>query len=252
MQLLADIFLNTESWAFLLLLLWLWAVVRKKRRLKIAAIVLLVLWVLVVGVSPLPYIWAENLENKYPTLPTAEVPEKPCIVILGSGKSSDPDVSAFDQLYSTQLFRLVEGYRLYSHADEARVVLSGNEGSSRIPQAEVVAKAALLLGISATDTILLTKSFDTESEARYLRDRFPELSEIVLVTSALHMQRAVYWFETFGFHVIPAPTDHQVKVDPDSPSSFWGWNTQKISLTNKLLHEYAGYCEAKYLKNNNE
>ena len=57
-----------------------------------------------------------------------------------------------------------------------------------------------------------TKSLNTYENALHTRQILDKngISHIVLVTSAVHMPRALALFEKQGFSVIPAPTDYNV------------------------------------------
>jgi uncharacterized SAM-binding protein YcdF (DUF218 family) len=60
--------------------------------------------------------------------------------------------------------------------------------------------------------VLESASRDTETNAALSRDALAAqgVRRVILVTSALHMQRARRTFEKAGLAVIPAPTDFEV------------------------------------------
>ena len=108
-------------------------------------------------------------------------------------------------LYGVQLLK--EGYGdkiLFGGAYYE--VLTGEKRSV----AEDMAEVALTVGAPAEDIILQEKSLNTYEEA--VEDaailQAMGVSEIILVTSATHMKRAVGVFEAQGLNVIPAPTDY--------------------------------------------
>jgi uncharacterized SAM-binding protein YcdF (DUF218 family) len=114
-----------------------------------------------------------------------------------------------------------------------------NSLESSIPQAEMVAKASLLYKVSPSDTLQIPQPTRTKEEASFLYKRIG-LQKIILTTSAFHMPRAIKWFEKEGFHIIPAPTDYRIKIDPKGSQRSWAWNWDRIDFWNILLHEWAG------------
>jgi uncharacterized SAM-binding protein YcdF (DUF218 family) len=69
------------------------------------------------------------------------------------------------------------------------------------------------LGVPTEAMVLEGLSSNTRQNAQFTADiLFPQgINKIILVTSALHMRRAVASFEKQGFTVIPAATDHEVR-----------------------------------------
>jgi uncharacterized SAM-binding protein YcdF (DUF218 family) len=65
------------------------------------------------------------------------------------------------------------------------------------------------------------------------------VNRIVLVTSAWHMPRSVWCFESHGFEVIPAPVDYLTEQEAyDLRSYLPRWTT--LSDSGQALHEYLG------------
>ena len=70
----------------------------------------------------------------------------------------------------------------------------------------------LQLGVPEEAMILQEDSQNTAEDALFSAEilRELEIDEIILVTSALHMPRALALFEAQGLTVIPAPTDYTI------------------------------------------
>ena len=72
------------------------------------------------------------------------------------------------------------------------------------------------LGVPETAMLLEEQSVNTRQNAQFIaalmRER--DITQIVLVTSALHMRRSVLLFEAQGLKVIPAATDHEYRLYP--------------------------------------
>lgn len=170
------------------------------------------------------------------------------IMVLGAGKVSEPGLPPSTQLGGTVLARLVEGIRIYRKMPGARLISSASAGDSKITQAKTVADAAVDLGVSSLDTLQLPGGYNTESEAMAYADRFGTETPLILVTSAVHMERAVFWFEYYGVEVIPAPCDYRIKEDPDDPEIWWRPSFGRLDLFRIWIHEKLGMWYALWLK----
>ena len=63
---------------------------------------------------------------------------------------------------------------------------------------------------------------------------------LIVVTSAIHMPRAVKLFKRAGVKVIPAPTNFIIKHG--SVRNPWGWvpSSENISMWEQAMHVYVG------------
>jgi uncharacterized SAM-binding protein YcdF (DUF218 family) len=99
------------------------------------------------------------------------------------------------------------------------------------------------LGVPREKILLETESTDTKENALFSAQRLRELqpTRVVVVTSALHMPRAVRWFARAGLQVIPAP----VKLDPPPPEGVRGLIPSSPALfrSDRVLHELFGRLE---------
>lgn len=197
--------------------------------------------------SPLPNFLAASLEKQYQPFQKEQyrrLGADPHIVVLGAGFTNDTGLQPTQQLSKTGVGRLVEGYRIYRQKANATLVTSGPKSNGKNAMGKMVAEAALQLGVDPKDTIQLWKPFNTASEARFYAQRFPEKEQVILVTNALHMKRAMYWFKQNGKNPIPAPTNYEVKTDAFDRGGFIGISPNYMEKLEKALHEYAGLCYA--------
>lgn len=77
------------------------------------------------------------------------------------------------------------------------------------PEGEILAERAIRLGISEDVVRVTGRVGNTADEARAVKDLLAEVKdpEVVLVTSAFHMNRAVMLFRNVGIEVQPFPVD---------------------------------------------
>ncbi|WP_246828376.1 YdcF family protein [Ectothiorhodospira sp. PHS-1] len=136
------------------------------------------------------------------------------------------------------------GARLY-HADRAPwVIVSGGSVPWRERErveAHAMREFLVDLGVPASAVWLETDSATTRGNAVYtaqlLEDR--GLERVLLVTSALHMERALATFRAAGVEAWPAPTDFEVEPLP-ADLLRWLPDAQALADSTRGLKEYLG------------
>lgn len=187
---------------------------------------------------------AMPLECRYPPLRISDAAGARWIAVLGGGATPNPQYPALVQLNRETLSRLAEGIRLYRKIPGSKLLLSGGAVFNAVPEAEVMAGAARELGVQEKDMVLESASRDTEDHARIIRD-IVGADKVVLVTSALHMPRAVALFEKENMKPLPSPADIcPGKKETASPDDFFP-NAEALQKTASALHEYLGILWAK-------
>lgn len=236
---------------FLILLLTFAFLLKRKERVRNILLTVSALWLFLIYVSPLPLYLTESWERKYPAFNLHEHKElinfsgEIHILVLGAGFTNDPEISLTSKLGENIAMRLMEGIRIYNLMDTAKLISSGAALKSEISQAEAVADAAVSLGVSPQDTLYLPNTLNTESEAYSYTRRFnspirQSVNPVILVTSAVHMRRAVYWFNYYGIDVIPAPCNYLFKEDPLNPEFKWKPSWEKVKMLDKVMDEWLG------------
>ena len=198
---------------------------------------------LTTGSSPIPNLLATHLENQYS--PLIEIDSNAFqlpvhILVLGSGHVADPDLPATGQLTTTAMGRLSEGIRLHEQLPNSVLIVSGYASGSTIAQAEVLAEAAVLLGVDEHAVRKQTKPSTTEEEANIYKETFRSDHPLIIATSALHMPRAIRIFENRGLQPIAAPTYYLVKDDPQAAFSWRLLSHENFYKVQAALHEYIG------------
>jgi uncharacterized SAM-binding protein YcdF (DUF218 family) len=129
------------------------------------------------------------------------------VVVLSAGVSHYPvGVEDFAALNHLSLQRLFTGVALWRTLPDARLVLSGG-GYQRIPDAVVLAKLAEQMGVPAADIEIEDRSRNTWQNAQFVAALSPPVPQrIWLVTSALHMPRALGAFRAWGFEPCARPS----------------------------------------------
>ena len=171
------------------------------------------------------------------------------IVVLGGGTTPDPRIPPSAQLSRPSLARLVEGIRIHNHFPESKLVLSGGNAFGSLPAANVMADAAVALGVKKMKLVLDADSKDTEDQAKLL-SRIVGDDPFILVTSACHMPRSMMYFERHGMRPTPSPTDYYIKTDKKTsihPGVLFP-GLAGFEKAQRAIYEYLGIAWAKLLK----
>lgn len=190
------------------------------------------------------YTLIHGLESDYPAKPLTSIPEADVIVVLGGGLGLPHPPRTHTHLGSGA-DRLLYALQLYRAGKAPRILLTGG---NVFPQPGLRSEAYYarellgLWGVPGSAIVMETQSRNTiqnaEYSARILDDR--GWSNVLLVTSATHMHRAVLAFRHAGVAVLPAPTDF-LAVDANRPAVL-GWipSAGALSGTTHALHEHIG------------
>jgi len=158
---------------------------------------------------------------------------------LGSGHVSDARLPVTSQIGCSSLYRLVEGIRLSSNLPDTKLIISGGLGYDPVPNAEVVAGVAYILGRKPESLLIESRPRDTLEEAKFL-EPFLRGSPFVLVTSAAHMPRAMDIFSQGGMAPIAAPTDFVLKKHVNPPAGSFFPTTGNLNISKRIIYEWIG------------
>ncbi|PJR17254.1 YdcF family protein [Sinorhizobium meliloti] len=153
------------------------------------------------------------LEDRFPRSAT-EPTDLACIIVLGGAFENVVMASRGGMELNQAAERFVETLRLARAYPQARILVSGGDGSlSGIYEGDAHASQKFFgtFGIGSNRLIREGESRTTFENARYTRDLLAEngLERCALVTSAYHMPRSIGLFRANGMEVTPWPTDYR-------------------------------------------
>lgn len=191
-------------------------------RLGRALLTLLVALLLLLGLVPLDRWLAAGLEDRFAR--PDPLPERvDGILVLGG--AIDPVVStARDQVtVNSAATRLTALPALAARYPDARLVFSGGSGlvlRPELAEADQVVRFYREIGFAADRIELERQSRNTRENALYTKALVaPRPGETwLLVTSALHMPRAVGCFRAVGWPVLAYPVDYHTTGEGAAPS----------------------------------
>jgi uncharacterized SAM-binding protein YcdF (DUF218 family) len=193
------------------------------------------------------------LESHYPAVPefapasaTSSAPLPPgltsCryIIVLGGGHARSPGLSRINQLSTASLSRLAEAIRIFRHLpSDARFVVSGHDGEGNTSHAQILAEAAISLGVPPDRIDRFDNTRDTHDEALALRKLAGD-TPVAIVTSAWHMPRALNLCQTAGLNAIPCPADFMLKPEATADAGLLLFDLGALERSTKAIHEYLG------------
>lgn len=145
----------------------------------------------------------------------AVTPSAEAIVVLGGG-IRPPEVLGQAPDLNDAADRVWHAARLFHAAKAPWVVMSGGSDTTTAATSEALAmrQFAQDLGVPSAAILLEERSRNTRQNAQFTAEMLKAkgVNRILLVTSALHMRRAVSLFELQGLTVIPAATDHEART----------------------------------------
>jgi uncharacterized SAM-binding protein YcdF (DUF218 family) len=235
------------SLLFFLGLLAAFGIYRNKRKLSRVSFVLFFVLFFIASTAYVPRLLVGQIENRYPVFrPDSfkSVYPTTLIHVLGSGYNVDARLPPSAKLALSSLGRLTEGIRIQRLIPGSRLMCSGNGLMvGNLTQAEITRSAALQIGADTVNTLMLKTPSTTAEEARDLSKTTGTRINLILVTDALHMPRAMHFFSAYGFDPIPAPTNFRVPRGGREPMFQWMPKLENLELSDLILHEYLGYLK---------
>ena len=207
-----------------------------------------VIWLIIITTPFLPVLMINSLEGKYSQISDScisNIHGPADIIILGGGHSDNKSLSPNNQLSATALCRLVEGIRIHRLIPDSRLVLSGYKGRSELPQALVQYRTAIILGIDTGSMAMQATPTNTRMEAEVYSRNSGAKNNLILVTSARHMPRAMMLFQNYGINPIAAPSDFILKNETHNNPLEWLPSSDNITKMKMAIHEYVGIIWAR-------
>jgi uncharacterized SAM-binding protein YcdF (DUF218 family) len=162
------------------------------------------------------------------------------IIVLGDGTVRLPDRSMVKPS-ALAYSRILEAVRLYSLAKKSNhqcnILISGGDASGTgMTEADVYRAEMVQLGVVDSDILLERRSMNTFQNAEFTESivREQQFDKLFLVTSGLHLRRALLYFGYFSIHPTPCAADYVVPPISILPT---GYN---FAIADLAAHEFIG------------
>lgn len=193
--------------------------------------------------KPLSNILVENLENQYSKYDYSH--QVKYIHVLGNGHTTDSEQPISSQLSFGGTQRVIEGVVIHKKTANSKIIFTGYSGRTDVTNAVMNSRLALALGVENENIIVNGNPVDTREEAIFTQGIVGK-EPFVLVTSAMHMPRAMKLFKSYGMNPIAAPTNFR-KINIST--ALYEPRIEVLHTTKIAIHEYIGifYAQIKNL-----
>ncbi len=225
---------------------------RRRRVLQSLVIGLSLLSLLALSVPMVSHFLASQLE-RYPALVWQDInPEDyQAIVVLGSGRyRSAPEYGGEDTAKAMGLVRLRYGAYLQRKTGLPILVTGGAWLDDFTPEAIFMSKVLedeFLVKVTWREDKSRT-TWENAKNSKKLTES-DGVKNILLVTHAWHMPRAVYSFEQAGFDVMPAPTMFKTTSAAGSVMFDYIPDIASLQTSTWMLHEMLGMLWYRFMEN---
>lgn len=226
-----------------LLILWLLAaalgflaVGRRQIAATAVGIAIVTLYLLSIPAVMNMLVWP--LESRY-AQPGAEQLDCDAIVVAGGGTFGKAAEGRAPRLTAASMERVVTAYQFWQGFRLPILVSGGIGAAGEVPEASAMADVLISLGVPESSLALEWWSQNTYEIAVLTRSTASAYgwNTLCLVTSALHMPRAVRSYRGAGLTVVPVP------APPWSSAAGFGWKTvvpdlDALAIATTALQEY--------------
>lgn len=202
------------------------------------------------------------IENPWRKINLKEIPKSDLIVVLSGGLNSSP-AKDFKNREWNDPDRFFAGVNIFKEYSSSTLVFTGgyNPYFNQIStEGEVYRKKAITMGVPKSSIEVTPKVLNTYEESLQIKKLIEKKlkidnHKIILITSAFHMNRAKFIFESQGLNIYPYPVDfRQRKINQTkffkNPNNYFP-NANSLNMSSKALREIIGrivyYLKIKFL-----
>lgn len=184
-----------------------------------------------------------SLERQYPPTTIDRIPTADAIVVLGGGVAPQAPPRIGPNLNdAADRFRF--GAQLYAAGKAPIVITTGVRPYTDEGQTAAAAGAGVLQAFGVPEDAITApgRSVRTYTDAEIVGGIVERegLGRVLLVTSALHMPRAMATFRSAQVRAFPAPTDFEVVESTEADTFPWLPDGEAFWQSGRALHEYIG------------
>ena len=216
------------------------------KRAGLVICVIVVLQLLAFSWYPVAYLIAGPLLERARTM-AAEAPRDGyAVILLLGGVGTPPPKGSTEHLeLSNAAGRVWLAARLYHAGLAPRIIVSGGsfptaDGTESMSEAESIRPLLQSLGVPSDAILIESRSLNTHGNAQESRRLIGDQEKVALVTSALHVPRAMREMQAAGITAHPFPT--QLQKAPERRASFQRWlpNLDALTLSTLAIKEWLG------------
>lgn len=185
------------------------------------------------------------LEEQYAISSFDELPNTDAIVVLGGNTGANRQNWFEPELDTDSAHRRVDtANELYMAGKAPKIIVSGGANEGIVSEARGMEFALRNLGVPAEAIIREDFSQTTRENALFTQRTMAEhhIDSVLVVTSALHMPRAMGVFKHLQIEAYAAPNPPQIVMPEDDPG-FHPYlpNMRALGASRSIIKEYLGY-----------
>lgn len=238
----SNLFLYPPSLGLLLLVVAVFFALWSYKHTAVLLLTLGLAWILLWSLPITSLYFGGKLETRFAYEEAIRAPRADVIVVLG-GNTQANRANWFEPYNrATASDRIDRAAALYFAGRAPKILLSGGALEGKVSEARIMAKILRQRGVPESALILENDSRFTYENAK-LSDRTMQtnhLKRALLVTSALHMPRALATFIKRGIDTIPAPSAPQITLPDDEPLNAWLPHIRSLEASRTIIKEYLG------------
>lgn len=196
-------------------------------------------WCWLVATPVLAHFLGARLESAYPPIEIAAVPRESVILVLAAGDPDERSLPDGDHLNTASLRRTIAAVRIWRERG-GMLIFSGTAfHDERSAVSERMAELAREFGVPEKNIRIETTSLNTyENISNSIQLMDPARQPLVLVTSALHMPRAMAVARKLDVQPLAAPADFRARRELTWRA--WLPNSGALPMLRLVLHEWVG------------
>lgn len=216
--------------------------VLKQRLTGVVLIIVGLAWVLAWSLPVTSLYLGGRLESQHPYKLPRDLPRADVIVIFG-GNTQANRANWFEPYQrATAVDRIDLAQALYVAGRAPRILISGSALDGKVSEAQMIARLLRQRGIPDSAILLENNSRNTYENARFtdIIMRGQKLKSALLVTSALHMPRALGSLQKRGIQVTAAGGAPQIILPHNNPLALWHPHFRSLEASRTIIKEYLG------------
>ena len=195
---------------------------------------------LLIGCGVLPRMISASLQRGFVVAPISTPTSSSAIIMLGAGTSAQAAPGLPLPAWESHS-RIEKTAQLYLAAKRTgfpcTVIIAGGDVSrSAVTSSPVYSPRLLSLGVDPLDLVLENVGVNSFQHAKFTKALLDQRScdQVFLVTSGLHLKRALLYFAHFDVHPIPVSSDYVTGVISPLPIGF------NFAVMEIAWHQYVG------------
>jgi uncharacterized SAM-binding protein YcdF (DUF218 family) len=212
------------------------------RRAAVILTLLGLIWPLLWSLPATTLYFGGKLESRYPYQTAESLPKADVIVVLGGNTQSNRANWFEPYNKATASDRLDRAAEIYFASRAPQILLSGSALEGKTSEARIMARVMRQKGIPDAVLLLENDGRNTHENAVHTLEMLKthKLQSVLLVTSALHMPRAMASFAAEGVQAIAAGLPSQIVVPEDETIDPWIPNLRTLEGSRAIIKEYLG------------